>query len=213
MSGKSPIENQNILLEKNTPLTSEDKALFGYFGVNAKIIPPYRILNPQHVFIGDVTATREGCHINAFKDLSFLLNYVDPRFKKDFRLEDYQYKPRIEIGREVQIGRFAFMSCTNLISIEDNALLSERVFLGDNNHSFSHPHVPIMQQPNKVGNPVIVGRGSWIGVGAALLAGTKLGRNCVVGANSVCRDASYPSHAVIGPETAKVLYRRHVEDE
>ncbi len=213
MSGKSPIENANVLIEKSTPLTSEDKALFGYFGVNAKIFPPFRILNPQHVFIGDVTAIREGCHINAFKDLSFLLDYVDPRYKDDFRVEDYYYEPRIEIGREVQIGRYSFMSCTRMISIEDNALLSERVFIGDNNHSFSHPDVPIMQQPNKVGDPVIVGRGSWIGVGAALLSGTRLERNCVVGANSVCRDMSYPSHSVIGPETAKVLYRRHASDE
>ncbi len=213
MTGLSPIENANVLLEKSTPLTNEDKALFGYFGVNAKIVPPFRILNPQYIFIGDVTAIREGCHINAFRDLSFLLNYVDPRYRSDFKAQDYQYEPRIEIGREVQIGRFSFMSCTRSITIEDNALLSERVFIGDNNHSFSHPHVPIMQQPNKAGEPVVVGRGSWIGVGAAILSGTCLGQNCVVGANSVCRDSTFPSHSVIGPETAKILYRRHPSNE
>jgi len=212
MSSQSPIANANILLEKNTPLTSEDKKLFAYFGENAKILPPYRILNPQHIYIGDVTAIREGCHINAFKDLSFLLNYVDPAYQGDFKCEDYRYEPSIHIGREVQIGRFSFMSCTRSITIEDNALLSERVFIGDNNHSFSHPHVPIMQQPNKAGDPVVIGRGSWLGVGSAILAGTKLGQNCVVGANSVCRDMPYPSHSVIAAPAAQVLYRRHPSD-
>jgi acetyltransferase-like isoleucine patch superfamily enzyme len=213
MSGASPIENANILLEKSTSLTNEDKAMFGYFGVNAKILPPLRILNPQYVFIGDVTAIREGCHINAFRDLSFLLNYVAPEYRNDFDAEDYRYQPRIDIGREVQIGRFSFMSCTRSIRIEDNALLSERVFIGDNNHSFSHPEVPIMQQPNKAGDPVVIGRGSWIGVGAAILSGTQLGQNCVVGANSVCRSTQYPSHSVIGQETAKILYRRHPSND
>ena len=72
-------------MEKTTPLTSEDKAFFGYFGVSAKILPPLRILDPRHVFIGDVTAIREGCHINAYKDLSFLLDYVDPKYRGEFK--------------------------------------------------------------------------------------------------------------------------------
>ena len=210
---RSPIENANQLLEKTTPLTSEDKALFGYFGVNAKILPPLRILNPQNVFIGDVTSIREGSHINAFKDLSFLLDYVDPRYQSDFRPADYRYESRIEIGRQVQIGRFCFMSCTRSIRIEDNVVLSERVFVGDNNHTFSHPHVPIVQQPNQPGDPLVIGHGCWIGVGAAILAGTRLGRNCVVGANAVCRDLVAEDHSVIGTPSAQVLYRRHSSND
>jgi acetyltransferase-like isoleucine patch superfamily enzyme len=212
MSTPSPIAQQNRLLEKTTPLTPEDKAMFAYFGVAAKILPPFRILNPQRISIGDKTAIREGCHINAFIDLSFLMDYIDPRYRGEFSAEQYRYDPRIEIGREVQIGRFAFMSCTQSIVIGDNVVLSERVFLGDNNHTFSHPEVPIVQQPNQPGEPVVVGRGSWIGVGAALLAGTQLGRNCVVGANSVCRKSVFLSHSVIGPEPARVLFRRHTPD-
>jgi acetyltransferase-like isoleucine patch superfamily enzyme len=208
MSCRSPIAASNLLLEKTTQLTKNDKKLFAYFGVNAKILPPLRILNPQLISIGDVTAIREGCHINAFRDLSFLLDYVPAQYRNDFDPQDYKYESRIEIGRENQIGRFAFISCTNTVTLEDNVLLSERVFIGDNNHGFSHPDIPIMQQPNKRGSPVVIGKGSWIGVGAAILAGTQIGRNCVIGANSVCRGETYPSHSVVGPPTATVLYRR-----
>ncbi len=213
MTGKTVIEARNTLLEKSTELTSEDKKLFAYFGVNAKILPPYRILNPHLISIGDVTAIREGCHINAFADLSFLLNYVDPKYRADFSAADYRYEARIEIGRENQIGRFAFMSCTNSITLEDNVLLSERIFIGDNNHGFSHPDVPIMQQPNKRGEAIVIGRGSWVGTGAAVLAGVRTGRNCVIGANSVVRAGEYPSHAVIGPEAARVLFVRGEADD
>ncbi len=209
MSSHSPIESKNQLLEKQEPLSNEDKALFGYFGVNAKILPPYRILNPQNLFIGDFTSIRECCHINAFVDLSFLRNYVDPQFIDDLPEHLYHYKSRIEIGRECQLGRFAFMSCTNEIKIEKNVVISERVFIGDNNHTFSHPEVPIVQQPNKVGDPVLIGTGSWIGVGSAILAGARIGKNTAVGANSVVRAGQYPDHAVIGPPAAEVLFRRH----
>ena len=88
--------------------------------------------------------------------------------------------------------------------------ISERVFIGDNNHSFSHPHVPIMQQPNKVGTPIFVGQGSWIGAGASLLGGTRLGMNSVVGTLSVVK-GRFPDYAVIGPEPAKLLFvKEHV---
>jgi acetyltransferase-like isoleucine patch superfamily enzyme len=212
MTRPSPIAEKNVLLEKTTPLTDEDKRLFAYFGEGAKIAPPLRMLNPHRIVIGDRTAIREGCHINAFIDLSFLIDYIAPEHRASFTREQYLYDPRIEIGREVQVGRFAFMSCTRSIVIERNVVLSERVFIGDNNHSFTHPDVPIVQQPNKPGEPVIVGQGSWIGVGAALLAGTRLGQNCVVGANSVCRGDTFPSHSVIGTEPAKLLYRRYAID-
>src|ERR1700732_3503754 len=129
---RSPIEYKNVLLEKATPLTSEDKKLFAYFGTDAKILPPYRILNPQRITIGDRTAIREWCHINAFIDLSFLMDYIDPAFRDSFAAEQYLYDPQVRIDREVQIGRFAFVSCTRSIVVERNVVLSERVFLGDN---------------------------------------------------------------------------------
>lgn len=213
MSTTTPIEAENILLEGDRPLTAEDKARFAYFGVNAKILPPYRILNPQNIVVGDRVAIREGCHINAFKNLSFLRRYIDEHYRDDFSDEQYIYNSRITFEHTSQFGRFLFMSCTNSIVIEDHVVFSERVFVGDNNHSYTHPEVPIVQQPNKRGEPVIVGRGSWIGVGVAILAGAQLGRNSVIGANSVVKRGIYPSHAVIAQPEAQVLYRRHAADD
>jgi acetyltransferase-like isoleucine patch superfamily enzyme len=69
-----------------------------------------------------------------------------------------------------------------------------------------------MLQPNKEGEPIKIDSGSWIGIGAVILPGTCLGKNCVVGANSVVQGV-FPSHAVIAPEKAKMIFRRHNEGE
>jgi acetyltransferase-like isoleucine patch superfamily enzyme len=212
VSAQSPIEQDNILIESAQPMTSAQKAMFAYFGEDAKILPPFRILNPQRISVGDFTAVREGCHWNAFADLSFLMKYIDAAYVRDFSAEQYRYDSVIDIARECQIGRFNFMSCTQSIMIEKNVVISERVYVGDNNHGFSHPHVPIMQQPNKAGDPILIGQGSWIGVGAALLPGAVLGRNTVVGANAVVRAGTYPDHAVIAPPAATVQFRRHTDE-
>jgi acetyltransferase-like isoleucine patch superfamily enzyme len=201
----------DVLIEKDTPLTEEEKKLFGRFGEGAKIRPPFRILNPHRIFIGDFVSIREECYLHAYEDLSKNHAYVEERYKKDFSLADYRYDSRIVIDREVQIGRNFFISCTKLVEIGRNVTISERVFVGDNNHSFSHPDVPIMQQPNKVGRPISIGPGSWVGAGVSILGGTKLGRNNVVGTLSVVK-GEFPDHAVIGPEPAKLLFVRHPEE-
>ncbi len=204
---RSPIQTKNVLLSGNTPLTAKQKKLFHYFGVGSQIKPPYRILNPHRISIGDKTSIQEYCHINAFQDLSFLMDYIDKKFKKDFSPKDYCYDSSIHIGRECQIGRFFFVSCTHRITLQSHVLISERVFVGDNNHTYAHPQVPIMQQPNSRGKVIEIKKGSWIGVGASLLKGTVLGENCVVGANSVVEGA-FPARSVIGAEKAKLLFRQ-----
>ena len=195
----------DVLLEGNAPLTDDEKSLFGSFGVGAKIRPPFRILNPQRIFIGDYVSIREECYLHAYEDLTRLHAFIDDRYKDDFDLSQYKYDSRITIGREVQAGRNFFISCTNSVEIGRNVTISERVFITDNNHSFSHHEVPIMQQPNKLGIPVFVGSGSWIGAGASILPGTLLGKNNVIGTLSVVK-GEFPDHAVIGPEPAKLLY-------
>lgn len=203
---RSPIENKNVLLEGSLPLTAKQKKLFKYFGAGSKIKPPYRILNPHRISVGDRTSIQEYCHINAFQDLAFLMDYIEPRYRRDFKAADYRYDAEITIDRECQIGRFFFSTCTKRIRIDRNVLISERVFVGDNNHSFGHRQVPIMQQPNQTGVPVRVGMGSWIGVGACVLKGTTLGMNTVVAANAVVQGV-FPSHAVIGHPKAGLLSR------
>ena len=55
-------------------------------------------------------------------------------------------------------------------------------------------------------DPVEIGPGSWLGAGAIVLPGTRLGRNTVVGAGAVVR-GDHPDHAVLAGVPAKVVRR------
>jgi len=70
---------------------------------------------------------------------------------------------------------------------------------------YADPDVPIAQQwPTD--DPVVIGDGSWLGAGAIVLPGTRLGRNTVVGAASVVR-GEFPDHAVLVGAPATMVRR------
>ena len=81
----------NVLIEKSEPLTSAEKDMFAYFGEGAKIRPPFRILNPERIIVGDYTSIREGAFIHAYSDNRELLKYMDPVYKDDFDENNYLY--------------------------------------------------------------------------------------------------------------------------
>jgi acetyltransferase-like isoleucine patch superfamily enzyme len=203
----------NVLLEKDTPLTSDDKALFAHFGEGSKIRPPFRVLNPQNIVIGDFVSIRENAYIHAYTDLSSIHQYIEQRYQGDFDLDSYRYDSKIVLGNQIQIGPGVLISCTMRVELEDGVVFSHNVYVGDNNHTFAHPKVPIMQQPNQPGRPVRIGTGSWLGFGACVLPGTTLGRNTVVGAQAVVHRGEYPDYAVIGSEKAKVLFIQHPDNK
>ncbi len=113
-------------------------------------------------------------------------------------------KGRLVVEDNVYIGRFCTMSISTLILIRKSALISDRVYIGDCNHGYQNTSLPISSQPVTSAGSVEIGEGCWIGIGVAILPGVKIGKNAVIGANSVVT-RSIPDYAIAAGNPAKVI--------
>ena len=110
--------------------------------------------------------------------------------------------PVVIIGDRCLIGRGSAIVGHYRIDIGDDVFTGMNVYITDQNHGYEDPDTPIgIQDPQD--DPVVIGDGSWIGSGAVVLPGARIGKHCVVAANSVVR-GTFPSHSFIAGVPAKV---------
>lgn len=110
---------------------------------------------------------------------------------------------RFRIGDGSYIGNCFLVAVSRKIVIEEKVMISDRVYIGDCNHRRASGG-PIIDQGLEFGGEVIIGAGTWIGVGAAILPGVHIGKNCAIGANAVVT-RNVPDGATVGGNPAVPL--------
>lgn len=114
--------------------------------------------------------------------------------------------PALVIGDRCVIGARCSIIAHSGIDIGDDVWMGEDVFITDANHGYEDMAEPIGRQIADA-EPVVVGAGSWLGHGAVVLPGTRIGRHVVVAACSVVR-GSVPDHCVVAGTPARMVRRR-----
>lgn len=109
------------------------------------------------------------------------------------------------IGDGTCIGNFNHIYATKSIVLGKNVLTADKVYISDNLHGYEEIAIPISQQPIKQIGNVIIGDGAWIGENVCII-GAKIGRNCVIGANSVVTK-DIPEYCVAVGAPARVIKR------
>lgn len=118
---------------------------------------------------------------------------------------DLGSRPIVTIGDRCTIGRGSHIVGHHRIVIGDDVWTGPYVYVTDQNHSYADPDRPIGEQW-PLNDTVEIGSGSWLGAGAIVLPGARLGRNVVVAAGSVVR-GTIPDHCVVAGVPAKVVRR------
>lgn len=127
------------------------------------------------------------------------------RIYPGIRVETFD-KGIIICGNNISIGQnFHVVSTRNKLTIGDNVTISGNVFVSNCDHTFDQEYTMALEQPLKYADTSI-GSESFIGYGAVILAGTHLGKHCIVGANSVVR-GKFPDGALIVGNPARLIKR------
>jgi len=144
---------------------------------------PLRIVEPSCIEIGDQVFIRDQIWLEAIRAA--------------------EVSPSIIIDDRVYIGDFAHINAVRRIRIGAGCILANHVFITDHNHCFEDITIPIRQQGVEWMGDVEIGEETWIGERVSIL-GAKVGKRCVIGANSVVVK-DIPDYSIALGSPAKVI--------
>lgn len=121
----------------------------------------------------------------------------------------------VEIGNNVIIPGGTLISNypgnpESKVIIEDDVLLGPNVSIYSSTHLFNDTTKPIKDQGYRVAITRLK-KGCWIGINSVVLPGVTIGKNSVVGANSVV-NKDVPDYTVVAGAPAKII-KNLLEDE
>ena len=112
----------------------------------------------------------------------------------------------VEIGDKTVFGQDCTVSAYQRVRIGQECVIADRAMFIDFDHGVVDVETPIRHQ-GIYKRDVVVGSNVWIGYGACILRGVRVGNNAIVGTNSVVtRDV--PANAVVGGVPARVIRMR-----
>ena len=157
----------------------------------------FRVEREGSVYIG------KGCSLKGKKKIYLATNVTIRPFVQI-------WGGTVRIGKGSEIGERCRISIANSLEIGEKVLLSPNVYITDCDHEYRDIDIPVMDQGIvQRGQKVLIGDGSYIGINSVIVGNVKIGKHCVIGANSVVtKDVPDYCVAVGSPVMLKKRYRQ-----
>jgi acetyltransferase-like isoleucine patch superfamily enzyme len=117
----------------------------------------------------------------------------------------------VEIGQKTVLGQECTITAYQHIRIGEQCVIADKAMFIDFDHGVVEVERPIRMQ-GIYKRDVEVGSNVWIGYGACVLRGVRVGDNSVIGTNSVVTK-DVPANAVVGGIPARILRMREAPRE
>lgn len=112
----------------------------------------------------------------------------------------------LKIGNNSSIGPYSYIGCSGYIEIGDNVMMSPRVSIYSENHNFSNPEIPMIEQ-GVTRSFVKIEDDCWIAANSVILAGVTIGKGSVIAAGSIVTK-DVPPYSIVAGNPAKVIKSR-----
>lgn len=157
------------------------------------------IMDPFHVSLNNLIL---GDHVLIFDfaRIESVKNYEGKRFN-----------PVIIFHDHVQIQQGLHLTCAEKIEIGSNTSIGAFVTITDIHHPYEDVSIPIEKQHIR-NQSVIIGEDCKIYNNSVILPGSKIGKHCTIGANTVV-SGTFPDYCVIVGAPAKIVKRYSFDKE
>lgn len=112
---------------------------------------------------------------------------------------------KLAIEDDVAIAQNVHITCGKSVVIKSGVCVAANACITDTIHVYEDISVNVLKQKDRYVETYI-GEDSFIGFGAAINAGSVLGKHCIVGANAYV-SGEFPDYSVIAGNPAKVVKR------
>lgn len=112
------------------------------------------------------------------------------------------------IGKNCLLGEYGIYNTFSDLFIGNNVITADRVSFVTNIHNFSDISIPIKEQSSD-SNTIEIGEGSWLGMNVTILAGSKIGKNCIVAAHCVVKGI-FPDYCVIAGVPGRIVKQYNI---
>jgi acetyltransferase-like isoleucine patch superfamily enzyme len=148
---------------------------FGYLGRHSYIGSPLYISDSKRIFVGESVRIYPG-----------------------MRAELVGKSAKISFDSDISIGQnFHIVSYNDNLKIGKGVTISGNVFISNVDHGYQKIGVPVLKQ-DLISRNTTIGENCFIGYGVTILPGTKLGKQCIVGANSVVKGEFEDYSVIVG---------------
>jgi carbonic anhydrase/acetyltransferase-like protein (isoleucine patch superfamily) len=159
---------------------------FHRFGARTVICLPVRLRGERAIEFGEGVYLGAGCWVE-------VMEIAGPKIL-----------PVISIGDGTSVSGDCTITAVSRVHIGRGVLIARFVHISDHSHARDSTDKPIKDQGVTRVLAVIIRDGAWIGHGAVICPGVTIGRNAVVGANSVVRH-DVPDHCVAAGIPARII--------
>jgi acetyltransferase-like isoleucine patch superfamily enzyme len=116
----------------------------------------------------------------------------------------------ISIGDGTVIHPFVHIAAAKSVTIGENVLFAANCYVTDHDHDWLDPSDPPLVNKKVIAVPTSIGDHTWLGEKVAVLKGVRIGKHCVIGANSVVTTDIPPYSVAVGAPARVVRRWDHV---